>query len=464
MEQQTGSSSAGGRGKPVRVGVIGVGEFGASLAIRDRHTQAVSVCAFADLDVEQAQARLVRAGLSRDSIEVCDSRSQAVAALERGGRVLTADASLLPGLPIDILVDSTGHPEAAARMAEASIANGLHVAMASKECDSVIGPLLYRKARAAGVVYTPVDGDQPSLLMKLVDWSRRLGLKIVAAGKASEYDFVYDPQTRSVASHGRQTHVPALEECWQLPARAYAEAIEARASMLAEMPRTSAPDYCEMGIVANATGLRLDQPRLHAPIARTLELPDLFCMTRDGGLFESEGTVDTFNCLRRADELSFAGGVFVVCDIGDDDTFAVLRGKGIPASRDGSRLLLYNPTHLLGVEALASILDAALRGQSSVDDAYRPRYDLVGSSTRDLPAGTLLEIGDRHTHTIADVEPLLLPAAPIAAATSLPYYMALGNTLARPVKAGQLLTMNDFVAPTDAALWRLRAEQDRTFT
>ncbi|MET0508934.1 MAG: homoserine dehydrogenase, partial [Burkholderiaceae bacterium] len=182
MEQQSGSSSADGRGKPVRVGVIGVGEFGASLAIRDRHTQAVSVCAFADLDVEQAQARLVRAGLSRDSIEVCDSRPQAVAALERGARVLTADASLLPGLPIDILVDSTGHPEAAARMAEASIANGLHVAMASKECDSVIGPLLYRKARAAGVVYTPVDGDQPSLLMKLIGWSRELGLKIVAAG------------------------------------------------------------------------------------------------------------------------------------------------------------------------------------------------------------------------------------------------------------------------------------------
>ena len=148
-----------------------------------------------------------------------------------------------------------------------------------------------------------------------------------------------------------------------------------------------------MGIVANATGLRLDRPRLHAPIARTLELPDLFCTARDGGLFEPEGTIDTFNCLRRTDELSFAGGVFVVCDIGDDDTFAVLRGKGIPASRDGSRLLLYNPTHLLGVEALARSSPPRCEGRSSVDDAYRPRYDLVGSATRDLPAGTVA--GDR---------------------------------------------------------------------
>ena len=32
-----------------------------------------------------------------------------------------------------------------------------------------------RKAKAAGLVYTPVDGDQPSLLMQLVVWARVLG-------------------------------------------------------------------------------------------------------------------------------------------------------------------------------------------------------------------------------------------------------------------------------------------------
>lgn len=460
MDQPTRESSGKTTRGPVRVGVVGVGEFGASLAIRDRHVAAARVCAFADLDVDQAMTRLLRAGLHRDSVRICDSRAQAIAALERGDRVLTADASLLPTLPLDVVVDSTGHPEAAARIAEASIAQGLHVAMASKECDSVIGPRLHRKALAAGVVYTPVDGDQPSLLMKLVDWARRLGLRIVAAGKASEFDFVHDPRTQSVTSHGRRVHAPGLASGWELPAAGRVPAVEARAAMLAGMPRTSAPDYCEMGIVANATGLRIDRPRLHAPVARTLELPDLFCTTREGGLFEQEGTVDTFNCLRRPDEVSFAGGVFIVCDIGDDDTFAVLRDKGIPASRDGSRLLLYNPTHLLGVEALASILDAALLGRSSVDAAYRPRYDLVGSATRDLAAGTVLEIGDRHTHTIADVEPLLLPASPIERRASFPYYMALGNRLARGVAAGQLLTLDDFVPPTDSALWRTRREQD----
>ncbi len=75
----------------------------------------------------------------------------------------------------------------------------------------------------------------------------------------------------------------------------------------------------------------------------------------------------------------------------------------------------------------------------------------------------MLTIGDRHTHTITDVEPLLLAATPVAAATALPYYMALGNRLVRPVKAGQFLTLQDFEQPSDSALWRLRAAQDTAF-
>ena len=43
-----------------------------------------------------------------------------------------------------------------------------------------------------GCVVTPVDGDQPSLLLGLVTWAQRIGFTVLAAGKASEYDFVVD--------------------------------------------------------------------------------------------------------------------------------------------------------------------------------------------------------------------------------------------------------------------------------
>ena len=47
-------------------------------------------------------------------------------------------------------------------------------------------------AAARGKIVTPVDGDQPSLLIALVSWAEVLGFDIVSAGKSSEYDFVYD--------------------------------------------------------------------------------------------------------------------------------------------------------------------------------------------------------------------------------------------------------------------------------
>lgn len=42
------------------------------------------------------------------------------------------------------------------------------------------------------------DGDQPSLLVALVSWARLLGLEVVCAGKAGEFDFVFDPAPTTI--------------------------------------------------------------------------------------------------------------------------------------------------------------------------------------------------------------------------------------------------------------------------
>src|SRR5262249_57360562 len=107
-----------------------------------------------------------------------------------------------------VLVDGSGDRESGAGTADAGFSNGKHVVLASKEADSVVGPILYRKARAAGLVYSPVDGDQPSLLIKLVAWARELGLEVLAAGKASEYDFVYDPPPATLRTRAPSLHLP----------------------------------------------------------------------------------------------------------------------------------------------------------------------------------------------------------------------------------------------------------------
>ena len=80
------------------------------------------------------------------------------------------------------------------------------------------------------------------------------------------------------------------------------------------VPLRTVPDYCEMGLVANATGFIPDCSEMHTPLLRPIELADAFQLESEGGLLEGEGRIDVFNCLRREDEMSFAGGVFVIVE------------------------------------------------------------------------------------------------------------------------------------------------------
>ena len=67
--------------------------------------------------------------------------------------------------------------------------------MVNVEADALAGPLLARKAKAAGVVYSLAWGDQPALICEHVDWARACGFKVVAAGKGTRYEPHYHQST-----------------------------------------------------------------------------------------------------------------------------------------------------------------------------------------------------------------------------------------------------------------------------
>ena len=446
------------REKPVSVALIGAGEFGMSLIAQSRRMQGLTVSAVTDKDLDRAAATLAEKGIPARR---CDSLAAAKAAIAAGDIALCSSVADLLATPVEMIVEATGDAEAGARFALEAIEAGKGVTMVTKEAECVVGPILAAKARAAGVPYTLVEGDQPALLIGLVSWARTLGLPIICAGKSSEYDYVYDPGTHKVTWTTESVTAPGIVNLWDLGTDR-AATVQARAEALAGLPQRTVPDNCEMALVANATGLLPDRPDFHAPLTRSVELPDLYIPKADGGLLRGEGRLDVFNCLRRPNEASFAGGVFVVVAWADERSGALFRGKGIPTTADGRYGLVYNPSHLLGVEAPISILAAARLGQSILDDSYRPVVDLTARAMVDLPAGRTLDIvGTRHA--VPDLEPGLTPARLISGDAPLPYYMAVGRTLTRPVAAGAYITADCVDAPEGSTLWRLRAEQDAMF-
>ena len=181
-----------------------------------------------------------------------------------------------------------------------------------------------------------------------------------------------------------------------------------------------------------------------------------------GGLFDAPGRLDIFNCFRRPDEASMAGGVFIVVECKDKKSWQVLKAKGHPCSRNDRYAALYHPAHLLGVETGTSVLAAALMKHATGGGNLRPLCDLCGRAVRDLPKGTVLDMGGHH-HTIDGVEGVLNPAAAIGPDAPLPFYLLSHRTLCRDVPAGKLITLGDLDMPEESTLLRLRREQDKAF-
>jgi predicted homoserine dehydrogenase-like protein len=444
------------------VGLIGAGEFGATFVAQAKRMAGLEVIAICDRDTTRARSAALAAGHPPERIGICADPAAARAAVARGELAIVDDARTLVALPLVAILEATGDPEAAASAALAAIDAGRHVVLATKEAEIVVGPELARRAAAAGVVHAPVDGDQPSLLIGLVGWARTLALPVVCAGKSSESDFVWDPAAGTVTAWGR--NVPARDFAGLFaPPQTGRSDLDALVASRAALPfaPTTVPDLCEMGIVANHTGLLPDRPALHAPIARTVELPSLFRPRALGGLLAGVGRVDMFNCLRRPDELSFAGGVFVIVEAPDEATGRLFAAKGIPTCPQGRHVLLHDPVHLLGAEAAMSMLSAVQLGCSTGGADVRPVVDLVATASRDLEPGERLSMGARHV--IDGLDHALQPARALGLDAPLPYYLAVGGRVRRPVRRGEPLRCGDVDLPTDSVLLRLRQSQDAHF-
>lgn len=450
--------------RPIETCLVGSGGFGRSYLAQARKIPLVNARIAVDMTAEAAGRAFEAAGYAKAEIALCETPAQAQVAWDDGKCVAAGRLETVIALPFQLLAEATGSPEAATRHALMAIEAKRHVALVSKEADSVVGPGLAWLAREKGVVVTPVDGDQPSLLIALASWAEVLGLEIIAAGKSSEYDFVLDPATGSVTCNGVTKTLPELRRHWLggEPSAVVRTAAE-RARVLGQaFPLRAVPDLCEMTLVANALGLSADAAGLHAPPARIPEIADLFADASQGGLMSGDRRIDVFHHLRLAEEASFAGGVFIVVRCDNADTWDMLAGKGHVVGRSAKTAMLYLPRHLLGVEVATSILDAVGLGRSGYGEDYRPRQDLVAVAQRDLPAGTVLAMGGHH-HSIEGVGAEVRPAAALAPDRAAPFYLVADRKLVRAVKAGDAIRLGDVEIAADSGLLAMRHRQDAIF-
>ena len=240
-------------GRPIRVGLVGVGQMGAGIVAQSAHIEGLEIVALADVDTSRALRALDYIG-AQSPAEI-DDPDKAAQALGEGRIVVTTHGDLLPTLPLDVVVEATGIPEVGARVGLAAAMARTHLVSMNVEADVTIGRLLRRLFENSGCIYTLATGDEPIAAAELVDFSRTIGLEVVAAGKGKNNPLRQDATAASVADEARAKNMNP---------RMLAAFVDGSKTMV------------EMAALANAVGFVPDIPGMHGPRANAAELTSVF--------------------------------------------------------------------------------------------------------------------------------------------------------------------------------------------
>ncbi|MDX6562712.1 MAG: hypothetical protein QOD65_2526 [Gaiellales bacterium] len=414
--------AAGGR--PIGVAVIGGGVFASLYLAQALRTPGIRIVGVADLAPARVRERLVAAGWPEAALAEI---------------VLTDDVAALIATPgVEVVIEATGDAPAGVEHALTAIDHGRHVVMVNVEADALVGPLLARRAQAAGVVYTLAYGDQPALICELVEWARLCGFEVVCAGKGTKHLPAYHEVTpATVWDH----YGLPPEQTAGLNAKMFCSFLDGTKSAV------------EMAAVANATGLVPQAHGLGFPACGTGDLAAQLRPARDGGLLDRSGTLEVVSSLHPDGtpvEGDLRWGVYVTIAAADRHVAGAFAAYGIATSGDGRVAALWRPSHFVGLELGVSVARAALAGEAT-GVARAPIAEVACRAKRDLTAGETVDgEGGEHVYGI-------LRAANSRSQT-LPMGLARGARLVRDVARGAEVRRADVeIAPSGSAA-RLHAE------
>lgn len=426
-------------GKKSKVGIIGATRgYGYTLLAQIPKVRLMDLRVICSRHPDECLEVLKEIGYEEDRIVFCEEKAQIDSAPE-DAILIVRDYRLVMESGITALVECTGNTAVSSDAALLALGKGINVYMVSKETDSVCGPVLNQAAVENGAVYALVNGDQPRNLLDLYSWAMLLGLEVVAAGKSSEYDFVWDRETGEFTyldGDSASENLPEMLEHWNYQG---VETLNQRRKMLEKYTGVISADLCEMNLVSNITGLVPSAPFLTYPIAKTSELANIFIPEEDGGILKKTGVVDVFYNLRGTDEASFCGGEFIIIKCENEKMWDILKSKGHVMSSNGKYACIYYPYHYMGLETPVSVLVGDFMGIGTHPECRQVSV-LAGVAEKDLPKGTVLTVQGHH-HAIDGLVPELLERKSVE--NLAPFYLLNGMALLKDVKKGEPITLDD---------------------
>jgi predicted homoserine dehydrogenase-like protein len=412
--------------KPIRVGASGAGWMGGGFLAQVAHVPGMEVTVLADINTRAAWEVFTSTGVDKENIVEADVPGPAMDALRAGKRVVTGSYVLAAQLEaVDVITDVTPSPTTGAETAYAGIQNGKDVVLVNIEADVTVGRALNKLAKDAGVLYSVSSGDEPGCLMELYDFVGSLGYELIVIGKGKNNPLNPAATPDTVAESARR----ADKDPFQV-----ASYVDGTKTMF------------EMTCAANATGCTPMQRGMTGPEATLETVSEVFALEEDGGISKYPGAVDFV----QGD--SMAGGVFVTVRIEDERIRDDLQYLKVGRNK---YFTFFRPYHLWFLEAPISIARAHLHRYVTLAPLDKPVAEAMTVAKKDLGSGERLDdFGGYAFHGVMD------RAAVARKLNALPAGLAPGAEVARPVRAGEILTWDDVKLDESSTLVKLRRQQD----
>ena len=432
------------QGRPLHIGLIGAGKFGAMYLAQVPKTPGVHLVGIADLAPANARTNLTRVGWEAERYTAASLDT----ALRSGATHLSDDwQALVAHSQIDIIVEATGNPMAAVEHALAAFQHGKHVVMVTVEADAYCGPLLARRAQEAGVVYSLAYGDQPALICDLVDWARAAGFSVVAAGRGHKWLPHYAQSTPETV-WGYYGLTPEQAQVGGLNPKMFNSFLDGSKPAI------------ESTAVCNATGLTPAPDGLAYPPASIDDIPSVMRPRTEGGQLHHKGQVEVVSSLERDGQplpYDIRFGVWVVFEGDTEYIRRCFTEYGVRTDPSGRYACLYKRWHLIGLEVGISVASIGVRHEpTGCPTGFRA--DAVATAKRDLKPGEMLDGEGGYT-----VVGRLMPAADSLNTGALPLGLAQGWKLAQPIAAGEVVRWSDVAVDASNSAVQMRREMEQIF-
>jgi len=407
-------------GDPVRVGLVGSGFAGQGFVDQvTGHTPGMEISVVANRTLDGAAQAFRQIGI--DDVTVVSTAAELDAAMAAHRPAITDDPTLVTGAErVEAVVEATGEIEFGSHTAVAAIENGKHLVLLNAELDCTLGPILKKRADAAGVVFTDADGDQPGVLMNLAREAEMMGFTPVVYGNIkSLLDHRRTPETQKAFAEGvfqRPKHITSFADGTKIAA--------------------------EMACVANATGFGVSERGMEGPECKRVE--------EAVGLFDAEkmylegtGIVDYI----LGAEPSF--GVFLLAH---SDSWLHERYMKIYKMGEGPIYTFYRPYHLSPLETPLTVARAVLFNDATITPKGAPVTDVSAIAKFDLKAGDTLDgVGGFKAYGVMENSPVA------RAEDLLPMGLTDGCVLKRDLAQDTPITFADVELPAGRLsdqLWR----------